>query len=219
MKILMLVSYPEIGGTETHVLFLAKALQRYGMEIGVATRGGPFVPHFRRSGIPVYKLYNRGQAASSGEDFSVLSIVRDNGYDVIHAHDTESFRMLSALRRHLPSVPFVMTVHGTYYSRTEVLRAASVANRVITVSPHVRRWVLQMGVPAIKVQPIANGIDIQEFSPRVNPANYRGLLRLPAQAKTVLYVGRFQSDKWGIARKLILAGERVARKNNNFVVV
>lgn len=219
MKVLMLVTHPEIGGTETHVLFLAKVLHKHRIQVGVGTCGGPFVPYFNREGVPVHKLIKSRQSSSYGAASSVVSVVKKYGYKVIHAHDTESFRMLPYLRKKLPNVPIVMTVHGMYYSRTELRHAASAANRIIAVSPCVQQWVIQSGIARSKVECIPNGVDVQKFSPDANIIKYRRALGLPEQAKVLLYAGRFQSDKWNIARKLILASEQVARRHPNFITV
>jgi glycosyltransferase involved in cell wall biosynthesis len=219
MKVLMIITHPEFGGTETHVLSLSTMMRKYGIRVGVATYGGPFVPIIRRQGVPVHKIGKTRRSSSAAAASNVSLIVKKHRYDVIHAHDIESFRMLPYLYKQLPNIPRVMTVHGIYYSRTELRRAAGAANLVIAVSPTVRRRVIHSGSSENRVRWIPNGIDVHKYSPVANPARYKRILHLPKKSKICLYVGRFQSDKWNIARKLILASERLARKNTNFNAV
>lgn len=218
MKVLMIVTCPEIGGTETHVLYLTRALRKHGIKVGVATGGGPFVRYFAGQRITLHKVYRLGQVPSKSAT-QIQSIVKKYGYNIVHVHDTESFRMLPFQRRQCPNIPLVMTVHGTYISSNNVQRAARFANRVITVSPAVRDWTIRSGVARSKVIWIPNGIDTHEFSPAKDAVKYRRMLSLPEHAKIALYVGRFQSDKWEIAQKCIRAGERIARRDPRFVLV
>lgn len=216
MKVLMIIAHPEFGGTETHVLSLGKALHKYGIRIGVATYNGPFVPILRKKGIRVHKISHTTLSSSSRAASRVASIAKKHGYDVIHAHDSESFRMLPYLYRQIPDVPRVMTVHGNYYSKESLRRAVKYANEVMTVSPAVRQRVMRLRDLETKVTWVPNGIDVKTYSPaghRIR-AKYRRTFALPRDTKICLYAGRFQSDKWKIAQKFILASEQVARKNS-----
>lgn len=219
MKVLMIIAHPEYGGTETHVLSLCKTLRASGVQVGIATFGGPFVRHFRIQQIPVHPVDKTGRGSSHKVVADIVSIVRKHKYDVVHVHDIESFRLLPPLRKRLPHTPLVMTVHGMYYSKTEVRPAVSAATAVIAVSPAVRQWVFRaVGRKMKKVCWIPNGIDTQKYSPS-NQGHYRRMLKLPQRDKVCLYAGRFQSDKWRIAQKFIMAAERIAHKNNNFTAL
>jgi len=214
----MIIAHPEFGGTETHVLFLSKMLRKYGVQVGVATYGGPFVPFLRRHDIPVHKIRN-GKISDSVSAINVSFIVKKHKYKIVHAHDIESFHMLPHLHRLLPNIPLVMTVHGTYYSRSELRRAANAAKLVIAVSPTVRQRVIQSGTPFQKTICLPNGIEVERYSPTTNPARYRRMIHISEKSKVCLYVSRFQSDKWEIARKLILASERIAQTDSKFTLV
>ncbi len=215
----MFISHPEFGGTETHVLSLAKRLRKYGIQTGVATYGGPFVPILRRQGISVHKVSRTKSSSSATAALALVSIVKKSGYDIVHAHDIESFRMLPHLAKRLPTIPRVITVHGVYYSMPELRCAARAANLVIAVSPIVRQRVIRAGAPEAKVKWIPNGIDLEKYAPTTHVIRYRRMLKLPPKAPIGLYAGRFQGDKWKIARKFILASEQVARKNSSFISV
>lgn len=67
-------------------------------------------------------------------------------------------------------------------------------------------------VPANKIQMIPNGIDIATFRSTSNKSQWRKALRLPLTAQILVYAGRFSSDKYPIARKVILAAELIAKK-------
>lgn len=213
----MVVTYPEFGGTETHVLFLAKMLRKNGAKVAIATYGGPFVPYFRSHKIRIHKMKRTGHATSLASN--VASLVKKHKYNIVHVHDIESFRMLPHLSKKVPNIPLVMTVHGTYYSKSRLRKATRVASLVIAVSPTVKRLIIESGCSTKKVRWIPNGIDIRRYSPYSNPKSIRRKLSLPEEAKLCLYVGRFQSDKWWIAKKLIMAAESIAKRDNKFMLV
>lgn len=219
LKVLMIISNPEFGGTETHVLCLSKILRKYGIQVGIATYGGPFLRQFRSQGVHVHWMMKNKTSSSAAAASNVSRIVKKHTYSIVHVHDFESFRMLPHLSKKLPNTPLVMTVHGNYYSKSELRRAATPANLVIAVSPIVRQRLIQSGVPARKIMWIPNGIDVQRYSPTTNPNQYKRMLHLPINKKICVYAGRFQSDKWRIAKKLILAAEPIARKDGNFILL
>ncbi|GMA61319.1 glycosyltransferase [Alicyclobacillus fastidiosus] len=219
MKVLAIIAIPEFGSTETHVVSLSKALKRHGIGVTVATYGGPYVQVMRRQGITVHKIPRSKRLSTTAAARYISTIVKGHGYSIIHAHDIESFGMLRHLSKELPHVPRVITVHGTYFSSTELKRASRACNRVIAVSRTVRKRLIRAGCPSSKVKWIPNGIHVQVYSPKADSISRRRKLRLPEKGHICLYVGRLQSDKWRIARKFILASERVARNRANVVSV
>lgn len=219
MKVLMIVTCPELGGTETHVLHLAQALMRLGMEIGVATSGGPFAPHFEEAGMCVHHVVELERDVPEESAQYVASIVRQQGYNVVHVHDEESIRLLPILRESFPELGIILTVHGKYITSRRVKRYHTYCNHVITVSTALCRWLVRADVPAEKITVIPNGIDTETFIPADHMRTYRRSLQLPVRGKIGLYVGRFQSDKVNIAQKCMAATARIAPEYNEFTMV
>ena len=56
MKILMATMGLDIGGAETHIVELAKALQRMGHRVTIASNGGVYVPEIEAAGIRHIKV-------------------------------------------------------------------------------------------------------------------------------------------------------------------
>jgi len=218
VNILMVVTSPEIGGTETHVLYLARELRRQGHHAGIATAGGPFVPYFDENQIPVHKVEKLGEDHRRRSAAKIASIVRSYDYDVVHVHDKDSLRLAPYLRKLCPQAGILLTVHGKYMgSKLNHLYAAT--DHIIAVSPSLERWIRDAGVPAVQTSCIQNGVDTAAFAPVLHKTPYRRLLGLPLSGPLALYVGRFQSDKLAIAEKCLEAGEKVARERANFHMV
>lgn len=90
---------------------------------------------------------------------------------------------------------------------------------MIVVSPKLTKWLVNHKIPMEKIQMIPNGIDIATFRPAANKNHWRKALRLPQTAQILVYAGRFSSDKYPIARNVILAAERIAKYNRQFLAV
>ncbi|KIL38467.1 hypothetical protein SD70_26235 [Gordoniibacillus kamchatkensis] len=215
MKILMLVSRLNIGGTEKYILSLSQSLLAHGVQVGVATDGGPLASSFKKAGIklhivPIGKKLKRISLLSS--------IMAKESYSLIHAHDSKAFAQAVTLsQKH--KIPLIVTIHGTYHRRATLLSAARTSKRLIAVSPKLTRWLVNQKIPKNKIQMIPNGIDIATFRPAANKNHWRKALRLPQTAQILVYAGRFSSDKYPIARNVVLAAERIAKYNRQFLAV
>ncbi|GMA61040.1 glycosyltransferase [Alicyclobacillus fastidiosus] len=214
MKVLMVVTYLNVGGTETHVLSLARSLKKMGHTVGIASKGGPFEEKFKASGICVHRIPK--YANIRGMTRTILNIIKVQGYQLIHAHDEESFYVVGMGQR-LTRVPCVITVHGRYHSIPSLRRAAVSAKRIITVSPSVYRWVHHIGIKQKKLEVLANGIDTALFAPFENP-KHRSLSKRTNRF-VVAYVGRFEGQKANVAKKVIAASRLLAYDHPTFQVI
>lgn len=215
MNVLMLLHRMNIGGTEYYVLNLARALKRLGIHVGIAAHGGPLTAEFRKHGIPVH-LYPR-KANRNGIVAMLAETIKTKSYQWIHAHDTPSYRLAATLHP-ISQIPVVITVHGRYHGVPALKKAAQCASKVIAVTPRLQAYVRGLKIPASKVVQIPIGIDTGRFSPQ-SRVQCRRKLALPQASEIIAYASRFGRDKYPIARKVIAAGEAVARKRKNSVFV
>nr|WP_145163917.1 glycosyltransferase [Paenibacillus terrae] len=215
MNILMLVSRLNIGGTEKHILSLSRYLLTRGIRVAVAAKGGPLTDSFKKAGISLHIL----PTGKKSEKVSFLSSIIVKGrYSLIHAHDSNSFKLAAALsKKH--NIPLIVTVHGTYHRQDALLSAARMSKRVIAVSPKLPKWLANHKIPMYKIRMIPNGIETATFRPILNKNYSRKALHLPSTAQILVYAGRFSSDKYPIARKVIQAAERIAKNNSQFIAV
>jgi glycosyltransferase involved in cell wall biosynthesis len=214
MKILMVVSRLNIGGTEKYILSISRYLISKGVEVGIAAKEGLLQNSFARAGVSVHLLPTGAENRLS----SLSSIISKGEYRMIHAHDSRSFYDVATLSRQL-HIPFIATVHGTYHDRSSLLAMSKVAKKIISVSPQLSVWLTGYNIPANKIQMIPNGVDILEFRQMPSKNKWRKSLNLPQTAQILVYAGRFSFDKYHIASKVILAAEIIAKKNRNFVAV
>ena len=109
MKILLLIDGMGIGGAETHVLTLARALVKRGVRVDVMCEGGVYTDALRNAGISVRLApFKKRDFFSILKSIRILRRCRTEGYTVIHAHT----RFTAALADFcLPKIPLVTTVH------------------------------------------------------------------------------------------------------------
>jgi glycosyltransferase involved in cell wall biosynthesis len=218
MKVLMIVTKLYIGGTETYVLSLAEALRKQGVQVGIATSGGPLMATCQRLGIPVHTFPATAAHDSAQYARYLSAILTNNAYQIAHAHDPRSIRAVHALLQ-VFAIPVVVTLHGTYYEPALIRSLAQQASAVIAVSPALSKWVQRCGVSATRVKVIPNGIDTAYFTPAATMTEAWKALQVPQNGTIIAYAGRFSWDKKGIAQKIISAGERINRLNPNVYTV
>ncbi|WP_419875164.1 glycosyltransferase family 4 protein [Candidatus Pristimantibacillus sp. PTI5] len=211
----MLFNRMNIGGTEYYVLNLARALKRLGVHVGIAAHSGPLTAEFLKYDIPVHLFPPN---AKHSEMVSMLTkTIKTKSYQLIHAHDTLSYRLTASLLR-ISKVTSVLTVHGRYHGVPPLLEAAKGANKIIVVTQRLQAWVRSLNIPASKVVHIPIGIDTVRFSPQ-SRVQCRRKLAIPQGWEVTAYASRFDGDKYPIARKVISAGEVVALKREKSIFV
>lgn len=217
MRILMVVRRLKIGGTEKHILSISRYFKSRGAQIGIAAMNGPLRDTCRSMGVRVHLLSPRNHSLA-GQVKELSFIVRKRNYDIVHAHDSKSFRNASGLKRKRP-VCLIATVHGSYYSNSSLRAVSKAAKKIIAVSPKLSRWVASKKIPSAKIQLVPNGIDTTIFRPSSHKVAWRKELGLPSNAQILVYASRFDSDKYPVARKVIIAAGSIAKTRPNFVAV
>lgn len=123
------------GGTESHVLTLAKRLLRQGYHVGVYTSGGGWVEHFRSNGVQIHVCeYNI---------HSLEHVIRQYAYRIVHAHEPAGYTLVRKLKLK-KQIPTVLTVHGPYVQPKTMFKAAQSADAIIAVSRECKRYVREV---------------------------------------------------------------------------
>ncbi len=210
-----------LGGLAPHVSELSAALVRRGHEVHIFTRVGmnqslydsfdgvhyhrcPFEEH------PDFVTSMERMCDSFVWHLGETEHFLGAPFDVVHGHDWLVTRALAQTKnsRHRP---VVMTVHSTEYGRcgnslwkdamSERIRAMEwegtyVANRVICVSRTLAREVQeQYQVPADKVHPIYNGVNVYKYDPPVDAAAVRRTVQVGVDDPMVFFAGRITWQK------------------------
>lgn len=218
MKILMHCVYfpPEVGGLESHVFHLCRALVGKGHHVEVVTsRSRPGVPHHEvMDGVRVWRTWFSGRNAAGWTLHSLGSVPRTRtlarNADVIHAQAFPSV-VPGILARRVGGAPLVATYHTSHFLERARRRAwKPVLRRLIRAADHnlaASREIADVAealAPGMRVEPVTNGVETTLFRP-VEP------LLPPREGRRVLVVPRRLFHKNGV-EYLIRALPSIARR-------
>lgn len=198
LTILMLVDQLNVGGTETHVLSLAKQLQLEGVRVLIGTSGGPLLDTFERSGLEVLHLPFRSDDPVGKEYQALLERMRElilsREVSLLHTHSIAGIKVAVQAGQEL-LVPTVATIHGTFYPPRKLRGLLDRCAQVIAVSAPVVEWLTKkVDYPLRQITLIPNGVETEHFRPGERLGRFRAELELNDNDQLVVLVSRLA---WG----------------------
>lgn len=183
MKILMHCVYypPEVGGLESHVHYLCRALAERGHRVDVVTsRSMPGTPAYEvREGVHVWRTWFPGKSTAGWIAHAVGSMRRSLraslGADILHAQALQSVAPMQ-LTRAFRGVPLVATWHTSHFlrlagrpgSRSLLGRMIRSVDKNLAASRQIAE-VAESLAPGVAVEAITNGVETSLFR-RVPPS-------------------------------------------------
>jgi glycogen(starch) synthase len=205
---------PAIGGVEEHVYQISRELVKRGHNVAVVTSnesdGKTYPVQIENvEGIRVYRfpLFMPKMFRELWFIPEILKSFLQLRGDIIHVH---GYRCLSSFNAvylaQLRNIPSVLTPHGIYPTRSVINGVAkalfdhilghlllSFSDKIIALSEHNRRLLLQVGASADKIVTVPNGVNIEEFA---NLRRSRKIVdELNSDGPLLLYVGRIDWNK------------------------
>ena len=173
MKVLHLCGGGDVGGAKTHILSLVKELSKYIDVKIISFRPGPFADDAQAMGIDV-SVVNTGNVF--GDAKKVISIIKDEGYQLIHSHGAKA-NMFAAITRSFVKLPVASTVHSDY--RLDYMQSAlkkytyGIINIIslrfidyyIAVSNNFKQMLTKRRFPTDRIFTVYNGIDFDTHIP------------------------------------------------------
>ena len=196
-------SFDVHGGVQAHVLQLAEVMRARGHDVSVLAPASPHVslPDYVVSGGKAVPIPYNGSVArlrfGPATHRMVKRWIADGDFDVLHLHEPNA-PSLSLLALMVADGPIVATFHTSTTKSLAlgvfqgILRPwnEKIVGR-IAVSDLARRWQIEaLGSDAVQ---IPNGVDIASFSSAPPLPGY------PRDGKTVLFLGRFDEPRKGMA--------------------
>ncbi|MGY3714868.1 glycosyltransferase [Sutcliffiella cohnii] len=113
LNILQLYDYMELGGAESHVITLSKALIDRGHNVQVGSCLGPSVARLNKLGIKFHNMdiYNQNHYFKNAG--RIIQIIQDEKIDIVHVHPFHS-QIVMSLVKLVCKIPTVTTIHGAY---------------------------------------------------------------------------------------------------------
>lgn len=196
IRILLLIDSMGIGGAETHLLTLAKALIQKGAEVEVMCDTGAYTQLLEKIGARVFLTPFRDRSLRGFFRCArALRKKREENYTAVHAH-TRYTAALAA--QFLPRHVLVTTVHLNF-SLTLFQRVMSRwGRRALAVSEDLAEYLTEeYGVKRENILLTKNGIDTKDFS------------FLPVRGKSVLHLSRLDKDRSRCAHALCAIAPRL----------
>lgn len=162
MKILMIGEGMEIGGCETHIYELTRALVRLGHEVVLLCAGGRYATALENEGVRVlYAPTNRRMPHSLlYTAFKIRKLLREH-FDVVHTHT----RGMSTLLHRLTKIAHTVTVHLDFPVNALTRRFGYFGDSTLAVSEDIRAYLgREYGVCESDILLTRNGVDTTYFA-------------------------------------------------------
>ncbi|MCL2352826.1 MAG: polysaccharide pyruvyl transferase CsaB [Firmicutes bacterium] len=210
-KILMTTMRLDIGGAETHILELSKALKKRGYEVFVASNGGGFVRELAACGIPHYDVpLHTKRLTSLIKSYRTLKrIIAGNDIRLVHAHARIPAFICALLQKKL-NFRLVTTVHFVFNAAFPFNIISRWGEKSLAVSADLREYLEEnYGVPPGNITDTVNGIDTERFAPGAPDAGVAEEFRLEENRFRIVHVCRMDKNNDRTTYKLMDAAERL----------
>lgn len=221
MKILMTLMGLDIGGAETHVLELSRALAEMGEDITVASKGGVYVKELEECGIKhvTLPLHTKNPFSVIKSYFGLKGLIKKEKFDIVHAHARIPAFICGLLHRRL-HFRFVCSAHWVFDVNALWRRIADWGEKTIAVSEDIKQYVIDnYGVFSDNISVTINGVDMKKFSADTDCADVARELGLPEKRRTIVYVSRMDTDRSGAARMLAEIAPSLKEKYGDLQIV
>ncbi len=216
-KILMTTMSLDIGGAETHITELAKALSKEGHDVTVASGGGVYVPTLEAAGVKHVTL-----PLATKHPLKVLrayrglkKLIKREDFDVVHAHARIPAFICGLLSRRM-KFRFVTTAHGTFDVTPLWKLITDWGEKSLAVSYDIKEYLINhYGIPADNIFLTVNGIDVERFS----TASADGIdeeFGLEPSSHRLLYLSRIDDGTAPAGRMVLEAARILAKRYDDF---
>ena len=211
--ILMTLMGLEIGGAETHVVELSKALQKKGYRIIVASNGGVYEKELLASGIKHYRvpMHQRNVWNMIRSYFMLKKIVKKEHVDLVHSHARIPGFICGQLHKRM-KFSFVTSAHGVFYTGMGLRYLTNWGQKVVAVSEDIREYLRNnYHVRNENIFVTVNGIDTDKFSPAISGKAVRKEFHLSEDTPTLVHVSRMDEATVMVTEQLISLAPALAK--------
>ncbi|WP_297521802.1 glycosyltransferase [uncultured Clostridium sp.] len=214
LSVLLVLDQLNIGGTETHVLCLAKELIKQGVKVSILAENGELECEFRNLNCKIYNMKMpttivRDTATINSYKQSIKKILEIEQTNIVHLHQSPSGSLVMEAAKD-KNIPMIFTIHGMYYHDI-VSTMLKTCNKVISVSIPVFKWLSTFGVQS---SIIPNGISYSDFSYDEKGIEIRKNNGLKESDYVAMYCSRMAWGKIKTCENLIRVCRDLTRKEN-----
>ena len=164
-KILMVTMQMGIGGAETHILELSRALTMRGYCVHVVSRGGSFVEELEASGIKHFSLpLNTRRPSDILKSIRGLKkLIKAEKYDIVHAHARIPAAICAYLSKKM-GFRFVTTAHWVFKVTPLYRLLSDWGQKSLAVSEDIKQYLIdEYGVFPDNIRVTVNALDTDKY--------------------------------------------------------
>lgn len=221
MRVLMATMKLDIGGAETHIIELSKALARRGIEITVASNGGAYEAELLEAGIRHVKIpfHSKSPSCMLRAYKQLKKLIFEERFDIVHAH-ARIPAFLCALLNKRYHFRFVTTAHWVFSTRFPYNLLTRWGSRSLAVSDDIKSYLVNnYGTDPDNIRVTINGIDLDKFSGNTDCTAIKEEFSLEEGKTRIVYVSRMDTDRSFAAHKLIEIAESLDSEIDNLEII
>lgn len=211
----------EIGGAETHVLELCRALKNRGHEILIASNGGAYEKELENQNIKHFKvpLHNK-KIPNIIKSYKLLEkIIIENKIKLVHAHARIPAFLCGLLYKKL-HFRFVTTAHWIFKASFPFNILTNWGEKSLAVSNDIKKYLIDnYKINEENITVTINGIDTNKFSDAVNYEDIIKEFNLDRNKKHIVCVSRLDKDRSLCAHKLLDIANEICADNTDIIIV
>ncbi len=204
-RVLLVYYEPEPSGQTTHVLSLARGLDKdkYDITVVLPENLQNSIEDFNQIGVATVPLAMGKILWNPRSIISLMRLVRKQGIDVVHVHSQEAGMLVRILARFAGTKIIIYTPQCTnirnerwfWLYRLIEKYFSFLTDAIISVNETDRLRIIEWGIPKSKVVTIKNGIDLTLFMDSIDVEDMKGQLGLNEKQPVVMQVGRLNDQK------------------------
>lgn len=220
-KVLMVTMQMGIGGAETHILELSRALTQRGYCVHVVSRGGSFVSELEASGIRHFSLPLNTRRPSDiiKSARGLKKLIKAEQYDIVHAHARIPAAICAHLSRKM-GFRFVTTAHWVF-KVTPIYRLLSDwGQRSLAVSEDIKQYLIdEYGVFPDNIRVTVNALDTSKFSADIDCSDIKEELGIKDGSFNIVCVSRMDKSRGEVPLLLARVASKLREKYKNVNVL
>jgi glycosyltransferase involved in cell wall biosynthesis len=204
-KVLLVYFEPQSSGQTTHVLSLARGLDKdkYDITVVLPKHLQNSIKAFEQTGVTIVPLPMGKILWNAKSIISLMSLIRRQNFDIVHVHSQEAGLLGRVVARVARARKIIYTPQCTnirhmrwfwlYRSIEKIL--SYITDKIISVNETDRLRIIQWGIHSSKVITIKNGIDQNLFAGSINLEETKRKIGLHEKRPVVMQIGRLSDQK------------------------
>lgn len=212
---LVILDTVKIGGTETHVLSMAKHLLQKGIKTVILTKECLAVEEYILNGIEIITLdlYNEKMLEAT-----TIKLLKVHDFKEINLHMVSDISLCPILKK-LTNLDITLTIHGSYYPEDILHDYSKYFSKITFVSETTKDIYIDSIDNKDKIEISVKPNLINKISIKPHKNYIHKLLNLPLTSKVILYCSRLSYSKAYGAVQFLESFEVLAKDNDNIYAV